>query len=224
MDTDTYIPETFGRLTTLGPVFHLPRPSNPKHLDPYQWVLCSCGVVKRTGRSGLLSGCTVSCGCWQLEKVTKHRHSIAGKCTPEFGAYRAMINRCYNEKVESYPHYGGRGIYVCERWLGEGGFERWLACIGPRPSKKHSLDRYPDKNGNYEPGNVRWANPEEQQGNKRTSLLLTYNGKTQHQSAWARELGIGRGVICARLKAGWSVEDALTKPVRQSNRQEATQT
>src|SRR3990167_2832457 len=92
--------------------------------------------------------------------IKKHGHAIGGKLTPEYVAFRHMIGRCYYPKVERYPHYGGRGIKVCDRWLDkESGFSNFLADVGLKPSSKHSLDRYPDTNGNYEPGNVRWATP-----------------------------------------------------------------
>lgn len=79
-----------------------------------------------------------------------------------------MKARCYNSKHESFPHYGGRGITVCERWRNS--FVDFLADVGPRPPGK-TLDRWPDKNGNYEPGNVRWATPKQQGRNTRAVKL-----------------------------------------------------
>lgn len=118
-----------------------------------------------------------------------------------------MISRCYNEKHHHYANYGGRGITVCQRWRDS--FAAFLADVGPRPSPQHSLDRYPDNNGNYEPGNVRWATRSEQQRNRRVNHLLTFQGKTQCVIAWAEELGINPVTIIARLRAGRTIEEAL---------------
>lgn len=83
--------------------------------------------------------------------------------TPEYKAWASMKARCSNSKRHNYHRYGGRGICVCERWLK---FENFLADMGPRPSPSHSLDRYPNNDGNYEPGNCRWATRVEQAGNR----------------------------------------------------------
>lgn len=79
-----------------------------------------------------------------------------------------MRRRCNYADHVSYKHYGGRGISVYPEWdNSEDGFERWLAYIGPAPSPLHTLDRFPDNDGNYEPGNVRWATAKEQRANQR---------------------------------------------------------
>src|SRR5678816_2973212 len=85
------------------------------------------------------------------------KHGMHG--TPEYNSWEHMIGRCTRPSYEFYHRYGGRGITVCERWRR---FENFYADVGPRPSPKHSIDRFPNRNGNYEPGNVRWANPVEQ--------------------------------------------------------------
>src|SRR5690606_36650999 len=75
--------------------------------------------------------------------------------TAEYRTWQQMKNRCLNPNFTSYPNYGGRGVKVCDRWLNS--FENFLADLGPRPSSKHSLDRFPRCDGDYEPGNCRWA-------------------------------------------------------------------
>ena len=90
--------------------------------------------------------------------------------TPEYAIWRGMRMRCYNKNNDDYANYGGKGIRVCDRWhLGEAGihpFVCFLSDLGRRPSTKHSLDRFPNEEGHYEPSNVRWANPKEQAWNK----------------------------------------------------------
>lgn len=118
-----------------------------------------------------------------------------------------MHSRCELKSAASYPNYGGRGIKVCDRWQL---FESFLADMGPRPEGM-TVERN-DMNGNYEPGNCRWATSTEQSHNKRNNVHLTANGKTQTMAEWARELGVNHTAIVYRLKAGWSVERAVTEP------------
>lgn len=162
------------------------------------WVCrCDCGEIKNVRGDKLKSGETVSCGCMkvaiQRSKVTTH----GMKHTKTYTSWRSMKDRCLNPKNEYFKDYGGRGIRVCERWMAS--FENFLADMGAAPPGK-SLDRHPDMNGNYEPGNCRWATPKEQNRNRRSNVMITYNGKTQCISAWAEELGINRGTLQSRLQ------------------------
>jgi hypothetical protein len=90
---------------------------------------------------------------------------------PEYTAWSAIKQRCYNPKNPGFRRYGGRGITMCARWMD---FESFLADVGRRPSPAHSIDRFPNNDGNYEPGNVRWATVAEQHANKtqRTSPVV----------------------------------------------------
>lgn len=128
---------------------------------------------------------------------------VNGKRRPEYMAWCSMRQRCYDKKNEQYKNYGGRGIAVCHRWMK---FENFFADMGERPSPKHSLDRYPNNDGNYEPGNVRWATTLEQSLNKRTSTK--YNGK--NVTVIERELGLSSGSVNVRLRQGWGIEKATT--------------
>lgn len=164
---------TFGRLTVveLGP---MSKPT-PKGRQLYKWVCrCSCGGTATVSADNLRSGQTQSCGCLALEAKSKvglsnatHGHSRHdGSGTPEYRAWLAMRQRCTNPKNQRWKNYGGRGIQVCDLWMNS--FEAFLAHVGQRPSPEHSVDRYPNNDGNYEPGNVRWATAAQQAANRRS--------------------------------------------------------
>lgn len=134
-----------------------------------------------------------------------HGHTVNGKSSKTFQVWHDMIRRCRSKNRKDYCRYGGRGIDVCDRWLK---FENFLADMGEKPDGM-SIDRK-DNNGNYEPGNCRWATSIEQSANKRNNVLLTYLGKTQHVAAWASETGIKHSTIRKRISKGWTIERALT--------------
>lgn len=120
-----------------------------------------------------------------------------------------MLQRCRNENDAKYRHYGGRGIRVCERWLT---FENFLADMGPRPAPGLTIDRFPDNNGNYEPGNCRWATMREQQNNRRNNHVVEHGGRRQTVMQWSREKGWPFHVLSGRLDRGMSPDDALSEP------------
>jgi len=124
-----------------------------------------------------------------------------------------MKDRCLNENSDAYFRYGGRGIKICQRWADS--FEAFLEDMGPRPSLQHSIDRFPDNNGNYEPGNCRWATSKQQQRNRNITTLLSFRGESKPLTEWADLIGIRCSVIEKRLRIGWSVEKALTAPIDQ---------
>ncbi len=120
-----------------------------------------------------------------------------------YGNWRAMINRCYNESHIYYRNYGGRGIAVCDRWLNS--FEDFCSDMGGKPSTAYSLDRYPNHDGNYEPGNVRWATRKEQARNKSNNRQVTIAGSQMILVEAAESLGIS---------AFWASELANNEEVR----------
>lgn len=133
--------------------------------------------------------------------------------TPEYRALHHAKTRCYNTNYPLYHRYGGRGIRVCDRWNQPGGHLNFIADMGPRPSPAHSLERK-DNDGDYEPNNCVWATKAEQALNRSTNRMLPHDGKTQHLSVWAKQLGMRRSTLEQRLAAGWPIDRALTTPVR----------
>ena len=146
-----------------------------------------------------------------MGRNTTHGLTVKGAPRkPEYTSWNAMKQRCSDPRCRSYPRYGGRGITVCERWLGKSGFSNFLADMGEKPSASHSIDRIDNDKG-YSPENCRWASNKSQSVNKSTNSLVTFRGKTQCVSEWALELGIDRQCLRDRLfRYGWSLERAMT--------------
>jgi len=153
--------QQFGRLTV---ICRAPREIGGKR--PTMWrCVCSCGTEKMLAGHHLSQGRTKSCGCLNRE-VTAQKNRDSAKHgmwrSNEFGIWQGMLQRCSPTNVDACKrrNYAERGVTVCERWRNS--FEAFYSDIGPRPSRQHSLDRFPDQQGSYEPGNVRWATPIEQ--------------------------------------------------------------
>lgn len=146
-----------------------------------------------------------------------HGHQTGGKSLT-YSSWSAMKQRCLNENHVSFEKYGGRGIAVCERW---NRFESFLADMGERPSKKHSLERQ-DTNKDYEPGNCVWALPKQQANNRRNNRVLRYREKeytvatlfdTKFPPRPDKKRMVFHLQFYRRLKRGWSVEEAFDTPL-----------
>lgn len=131
------------------------------------------------------------------------------------GIWRGMIYRCTRESSPSWPHYGGRGIRVCDRWVHS--FDDFVADVGVRPSLAHSIDRI-DNDGHYEPGNVRWATRTEQAYNRRDTVWVSLEGEARSISDWSDRTGIPAQTLYGRIAAGWTHEEALSVPSKFNRR------
>jgi hypothetical protein len=207
--------QTFGRLTVLGPA----KVEGPWKcvLYPDRWeCACECGEVVVVVAKELFrqdNKATKSCGCLRRDNIARLRfvHGQSHK-SREYVSWQHMLRRCDSPSRPGWENYGGRGIKVCERWRQS--FVAFLEDMGPKPSPKHSLERI-DNDGDYEPGNCRWATRVEQSRNRRSTRFIEYQGETLSLAEWADRLGISHAVLLGRLnKGGWSVERAFTEPVR----------
>jgi len=187
--------QKFGRLTVVSFA------ENRDHVL-YWNCLCECGNKKIVQGGSLKSGASTSCGCFHIEKVTKHGYNKGGNSSPTYHSWINMIQRCTNPNNKCYMDYGGRGIIVCERWLE---FINFLEDMGEKPSREYSIDRI-DNSGNYCPENCKWSTSKEQAYNRRSNVQLTFNGETKLQYDWAKEWEINHGIISYHLAQGRSIE------------------
>ena len=198
----------YGELTVLRMSEH--RKRNVVYWD----CVCSCGNIKSFPVDSLNRGKTKSCGCmFRLKNTLRKRHGMHN--TRPYRIWDGMIQRCQNEKAANYNDYGGRGITVCDAWHK---FENFWEDMRDTYQDRLTLDRK-NNDGNYEKGNCRWATQEQQHNNTRSNVLIKYNGETRTHSQWAKEMGMGWKTLESRLKWGWSIENALTIPVKKRTSQ-----
>jgi len=181
----------FGRLTVIG------------YADRRRICRCDCGKMLSVDVSALHR--QRSCGCQM-----KHGAAQRAATRPEYRIWVGIKTRCTNVRSHGYHRYGGRGIVMHKPWAAS--FETFLRDVGSRPSPEHTLDRYPNNDGNYEPGNVRWATRAEQARNTTRTRLLTFDGMTMCAKDWATKIGLKYSTLRQRLQYGWSVARTLTTP------------
>jgi hypothetical protein len=147
----------------------------------HRWLCrCDCGREQVVWQHSLTQGRSTRCRrC--VRPWIKHGHWRNGSASRTLGSYRHMLGRCYDPRNKAWPAYGGMGIKVCKRWRGPDGFANFLADMGERPKDK-TIDRYPDSNGNYEPGNCRWATWPQQLQNRRGWGRVGLKGVHQDRS------------------------------------------
>jgi hypothetical protein len=174
------------------------------------WCRCTCGTEKLVSASNLISRKSSRCHRCRTHKLFHKMQSSTKeeRQTPEYGIYCSMINRCTNPKNSGYKNYGGRGIQVCRRWMES--FQAFLEDMGPRPSPQHTLERKENSQG-YEPGNVIWLPRNKQALNQRSNVKITFQGKTQCLSEWAKELSIAPMTLYGRYAKGLRGQELLNQ-------------
>lgn len=192
----------FGRLTVIKGV-------GKKGSNRYFLCVCDCGVEKEVRGYHLTSGKIRSCGC--LVSDTSFRHGDYG--TPIYNAWLNMKARCNGNAEKNRKNYVAKGITVCEEWEYDyHAFKKWALSNGYKEGL--TLDRFPNKLGNYEPNNCRWANYEMQNNNLTSNRIITFNGKTLNLIQWSKELNMRYNTLCTRLHSGWSEEKTLSTPIK----------
>lgn len=186
----------FNRLTIIR------RSSKPNFGSHSRWLAkCDCGQEVEVFGNNVKSGHTKSCGCLQSENRIRH----GGAYLPEYETWQSVRTRCNGKTGLRLKYYNSKGIKVCERW---DSFEYFLADMGNRPSPDHSIDRI-DADGNYEPGNCRWATRAEQANNTTRNRNVTFRGITKTLSQWACGDTKLRSRMSRRLNSGKPPEQVL---------------
>lgn len=209
--------QMFGKWTVIGPS------AKPRHWDCH----CACGTDRAVYGPNLTRGLSPSCGCVSGERAratcTRHGHKAAGVTTPEYAAWCNLRARCERPSAAQFKNYGGRGIYVCQRWRES--FDAFLRDVGFRPGATHSIDRI-NTDGSYTcgacaqcvervaPMNVQWAPPKAQARNRRSNVFVEHDGHRLTIAEWAERTGIPPQLIAQRIRANWPADLALS-PVRQ---------
>ena len=181
----------YGRLLVVAPAIE-------KSHGAAMWqCACDCGNMAVVAGTLMRKGSTTSCGCYQKEQAsirrklspsptTSHGMCVPGRVTRTWRAWAGMKQRCGNPNNKSYADYGGRGVFVCDRWVNS--FENFFADMGEAPPKM-TLERK-DVNGNYEPSNCCWADKIEQANNRRSNRRLTLGDETKTLAQWARHFNV----------------------------------
>ena len=194
--------QKFNRLTVIK------RAKSNRHGDTMWLCLCECGNTHTVWMKSLRNGGVKSCGCLGNEKRKTNCKTHGGANSSEYRVWQGIKDRCHNINSWSYKDYGGRGIAVCDRWRNS--FVNFLEDIGERPSAEYTIERT-NNNLGYNKENCKWATIAEQANNKRSNVVIDYDGRIQTLAQWCRELSLPYDKIYQRIQAsGWSAEKAFT--------------
>lgn len=206
----------FSRLTVLE--YDRAEPSGRGRYKHIWKCKCDCGNVFFASGRDIARGHAKSCGCMHIEQMEKYKtvNKKHGRITNKKGdrAYQAWLYikaRCFNPNNEhTYRFYGAKGITMWEPWTNDPeAFCQYVEKLENYDKPKMTIDRI-DPHGNYEPGNIRWLSLADQQKNKTNNKYLEFQGKRNTITEWGKVTGIDRRTIQARLRLGWTIEDALT--------------
>lgn len=174
---------------------------------------CDCGNTTVVSGNSLQQGNVKSCGCLGYE-TKQNMHTKHGDCgTRLYDIYHNMKGRCYDKKDTRYKYYGGRGIQICDEWLGEDGYLTFKKWSFSNDYSGNLLIERKDNDGNYSPENCKWATIKEQANNTRQNRRFTYDGETKTIAEWSEKVNIAYPCLRKRLMLrGWNIEKALTTP------------
>lgn len=193
-----YTGQVFGKLTVIE------RTEQQNEQGAHYWECrCACGGTKLVIPGSLESGGVLSCGCLQPTKGNKTLQRIKK-------IWHGMIDRCHNPSRNGFKGYGAKGIFVCEEWRNNFyNFADWAIENGYKSGL--TIDRFPNKNGNYEPSNCRWATVVQQANNTISNRIITICGISNTVAEWSRITKVPGALIVQRIdRLGWGEDDAVT--------------
>lgn len=172
--------------------------------------VCSCGTTRLVSVASLIRGCSKSCGCSRVKSMSRLMTKHGLYETAGFKVWHAMRRRCNNPAAPDYARYGGAGVSVDPEW--DKDIHAFIRDMG-QPEPGQTLDRIDNAKG-YSKSNCRWATRKEQARNRTTNRLLIHEGEELTVAEWAERIGCDRSVLRSRLESGWSIAEAITRPIR----------
>lgn len=211
-EMDEMIGKKFGRWTVIEV---LPRERGAKRMKPLKYkCLCDCGNTGEVNKTCLVTGRSLSCGCYVRQKCSETMTTHGLSRTPLYALWSSIKRRVANPNTKSFVRYGARGIVLCDEWAND--FQSFYdyvnGTLGPKPTPQHSLDRI-ENEGNYEPGNIQWATSEAQSSNRSSNIVVVYQGISDTLTRHCKRLGLNPKAVNLRVsRRGWTPEQALSTP------------